>query len=719
MVLYGIVVILVYMQGWNEKVSKLIQRIQKNRLVQWFYDKDISTQYRILFVILASVIIIWNIVNIYFNSFKIDDVSARYLLSALVQSLAAIIAIVVTLTLVAVQLTASVYSPRLTDIFKEDKVMWMLLVWYGLSIFFGLFVLEMIGGEYPISNSWCITVPLEICVFLAYLMGLIAFAGLFWHIGNVINLLKPENIIKRLAAEITEDKILNPKKDPIQPIMDIIHVSIMKYDIATVGCGLDAVMKNAEYILYISKCSDDESTSILFCGRLGTAGRCALNAGEDESAMGIIGCLKDIATLAIKMRSDKSAKAAVQYIEMVGTVAAEKKLRFVACDAVESLKDVGRLAAKNQLGDLTLQAIDSLGNVGMYAADNKIKIAAQYAAKYLGCVGKCAAENELENATKQAADSLGVVGEYAVENKLKNATEQVAESFGDVGKAAAEKGLKDAASKVVESLGDIGEIVAEKGFDDATSKVAESLRNVGTSAAENGSEFENVATKVAVSLGTVGRITAKKELENAISQVVESLGSVGWSAAKNRFEDTMSNVALSLGDVGISAAEKGSEFEQIVTHVARRLQRVCPYEYKNENVLLRVASSLGNVGVSAAENRLNDATSEVVWSLGFIGASAAKEGKGFEHVVRCAAVSLVGVGTTAIEKEELEPATLEAVRSLAELTILSGEIVKTTIQELKQEEPDHGFFQKHMELYERPIRRDRDSFQKFMNLYEQ
>ena len=122
--------------------------------------------------------------------------------------------------------------------------------------------------------------------------------------------------------------------------------------------------------------------------------------------------------------------------------------------------------------------------------------------------------------------------------------------------------------------------------------------------------------------------------------------------------------------------------------------------------------------MSAAENRLNGATSAVVQSLGFIGVSAAEEGKGFEHVVQCAVVSLVGVGTTAIEKEELKSATSEAARSLAELTISSEEIVKTTIRELKQEEPDRGFFQKHMELYERPIRQDRDSFQKFIKLCE-
>lgn len=563
------------MKGWNEKVSKSIQRIQKNQLVQWFYDKDISTQYRILFAILASVIIIWNIVNIYFNSFKIDDASARYLLSALVQSLAAIIAIVVTLTLVAVQLTASAYSPRVIDIFKEDKVMWWLLVWYGLSIFSGLFVLEMIGGTY--SNSWCIIVPLEILVLLVYLMGIAAFIGLFWHIGNMIDLLKPENIIKRLADKITKDRILNLKEDPIQPMMDIIHGSVMKYDIATTRVGLKTV---------------------------------------------------------------------------TGQV---------------------------------IKIIDS---------------------------------DSQEEISKSFCSHFNLVSKLTVRNTDEESTGEVIVNLGRFGKSATENGLKDAALKVLDSLGDIGEIVAEKGFDDATSKVAESLKDVGTSAAEKESEFENVATQVAVSLGTVGRITVKKELENAISQVVESLGSVGASAAKNRLSDTMYYVASSLGGVGISAAEKGSEFEHIVTQVAIRLRHVCTYEYKNENVLLRAVSSLGDVGVSAAENRLNDAASEVVQSLGSVGRSAAEEGKGFEHVVQCAVVSLVSIGTTAIEKEELKHTTVEAVQSLAKLPISSEKIVKTTIRELKQEEPDRGFSKNHLELYERPIRQDRDSFQKFIKLYE-
>jgi len=479
------------------------------------------------------------------------------LLSALVQSLAAIIAIVVTMTLVAVQLTASAYSPRVIDIFKKDWVMWLLLVWYGLSMFFGLFVLETIGGNYSNLNPWCIAVSLESCVFLAYLMGILAFAGLFWHVGNVITLLKPENMIKRLAIKITKDRILGPKEDPVQPIMDIIHCSIMKYDIATVGYGLEAVMKKAVNIINISEYPDDEYIPRFFCGHLETAGRCALRAGEDESVMEIISCLKDIGRLA--MPSDETAKIAVQYIEIIGTVAAEKKLRFVVCDAVESLEVVGEFAAQNRLEDATLRTIISLGSVGMYAADNKIGIAAQDAAKHLGRVGKCAAENELKNATKQAVRSLWYVGKTAERNELEGALWQSLESLGQVGKTAAKNGLRSAAASAAMDLRFFGRFAIEKGNKETAKRAIWCLEKIGKIAAEKGKELEPVAWQAAESLGLVGRdATAKgKEFEEVTNEVIYRLSSVGRCTEGAGLEKATKQVAQSFVWIGVLATENG------------------------------------------------------------------------------------------------------------------------------------------------------------------
>ena len=79
----------------------------------------------------------------WFNLFNTEATSARYMLSALVQAQAAIVAIVVSLTVIAVQLTASAYSPRVIDVFKSFKKnpdFWILLGFYGFSIFYGLFI---------------------------------------------------------------------------------------------------------------------------------------------------------------------------------------------------------------------------------------------------------------------------------------------------------------------------------------------------------------------------------------------------------------------------------------------------------------------------------------------------------------------------------------------------------------------------------------------------
>ena len=162
-----------------------------------------------------------------FNLIPTEATSARYMLSALVQSQAAIIAIVVSLTLIAVQLTASAYSPRVIRIFRGNPDMWILLLFYGFSIFYGLLVLKMIRGAEDTSQIVISNISLEAYISYVYALGISTFAILCLYIWNIMSLLTPETIIKRLKNEITKGNLLTPEEDPIQPIMDIIHGSIM------------------------------------------------------------------------------------------------------------------------------------------------------------------------------------------------------------------------------------------------------------------------------------------------------------------------------------------------------------------------------------------------------------------------------------------------------------------------------------------------------------
>jgi hypothetical protein len=350
MVLYGIIVILVCMKSWREKASELIR---------WEL-KGVPILYPVAFIIFLIPILFWNIKNILsFDAFTVDDTSARYLLSALVQGLAAIIAIVVTLTLVAVQLSASAYSPRVIDIFKKDWVMWTLLVWYGLSIFFGLFVLEMIGGEY--QNLSRRGVSLEFCVFLAYLMGIIAFAGLFLHIGNVINLLKPENIINRLAIEITEDRILNSEEDPIQPIVDIVHGSVMKYDITTTRVGLTAVT---------DRVNCEQKIPMRFFAHLKQVSRLTVSKMDDESTAEVIKNWGDVLKEMAGEKCDLISHTDIIGFESFVASITKKELVHATSCAATSFGEITKIIIDKEKDYLTLAiSLCALGKLGILAVE--------------------------------------------------------------------------------------------------------------------------------------------------------------------------------------------------------------------------------------------------------------------------------------------------------------------------------------------------------------
>jgi hypothetical protein len=73
--------------------------------------------------------------------------NARSILCTLVASEAAIVAIVVSLTLIAVELTASAYSPRVIKISLRNPDMWLLLLIYGVAIFLSIILIKELPYE--------------------------------------------------------------------------------------------------------------------------------------------------------------------------------------------------------------------------------------------------------------------------------------------------------------------------------------------------------------------------------------------------------------------------------------------------------------------------------------------------------------------------------------------------------------------------------------------
>jgi hypothetical protein len=415
------------MQDGKENSSEFVKTIKK-KARDWEFRHPWPARFFEYILLFLLVVFVVAVIFANFNLFHTDADSARYMLSALVQSQAAIVAIVITLTLIAVQLTASAYSPRVIRIFMKNPDMWILLLFYGVSIFYGLLVLKMIRAG-DLRQITFLNTTLEYHIVSAYVAGAFTFFMLFPYMWNIISLLKSENIIKRLAVEITKDKILNSVEDPVQPIVDIIHGSILKYDLETTRAGLKAV---TDQVLKIIGPDNKRRISERFCQHLRRVSGLAISRGDEESTIKVI-----------------------EIFEFFEESTAEKGFESATMLAAWSLEEVGRTAAEKGLENATRRVAWSLGRVGRAATEKGLKNAVSQAAMSLERVGRTAAEKGLENATRRVAWSLGRVGRTATEKGLKNAVSQAAKSLEEFGRTATEKGLKEATSQAAWSLGEL------------------------------------------------------------------------------------------------------------------------------------------------------------------------------------------------------------------------------------------------------------------------
>lgn len=154
--------------------------------------------------------------------FGTNDESARYLLSALIQSEAAIIALVITLSMVAVQLTASSYSPRVTDLFRKSPHLLILMLVYVFSIVYEVVTLKMVG-EFANEKTQ------QVCVNFACNVGIYCFIILIPYTYEILDMLKPSIIVESLLQGMTKHSLLE-EENPFREVNEILKKSISTDD---------------------------------------------------------------------------------------------------------------------------------------------------------------------------------------------------------------------------------------------------------------------------------------------------------------------------------------------------------------------------------------------------------------------------------------------------------------------------------------------------------
>ena len=353
------------------------------------------------FSICATITAIPYIIFSKFNLLHTDVDSARYMLSALIQSEAAIIAIVVTMSLVAVQLAASSYSVRVVDIFRKKLDLWLLLLTYGFAIFWGLGVLKMIDVANPLACGLFFNCQSdhENYIIATYSLGVFVYVALGFYIWHMMGMLRPTAIIDTLAKDITKENICNEEtideNDPMLPIIDIINNSIQKYDHATSKTGLRAIEKRICAILNNKNYNADEKLKIseYTFEHLMQVGKLALSRSDETSTNQIINTIQNIGIIAVKNHCEQIANSAIKYLTNIGLSATTQKFELSARMAIKAIE---KISVDNEIHIPTIAAgmgISCLGEIGMVAIDNRLERATSTVASSLGIIGQNAAEN--------------------------------------------------------------------------------------------------------------------------------------------------------------------------------------------------------------------------------------------------------------------------------------------------------------------------------------
>jgi hypothetical protein len=277
--------------------------------------------------------------------------SARYLLSTLVQSEAAIIAIVVTLSLVAVQIAASSYSSKVIEIFKKMPSLWILIFIYISAMIQGLHVLKLI--EASTGN----TIGLENDILLSYYLGILAFLALIPYIWNTLGSLNVSVILKILSSGITKKNVLaieHPGYDdaPFQSVIDVITSSMMRYDEGTVAIGLNSIKSKIISIFATEDLSNPDE--------------------QLQFANNLLPYISELGYMAASRVDIAAIKRMTNAIEQIGLAAAEQNLDVLAGKIAATLGAIGGWSAENKLDFSTYTIGESLVNIEVKAVEKML-----------------------------------------------------------------------------------------------------------------------------------------------------------------------------------------------------------------------------------------------------------------------------------------------------------------------------------------------------------
>jgi hypothetical protein len=315
-----------------------------------FVSKHVWESY--IVILLFGLPLLYYILSYYYPA-PIEPENARNILNTLAQLQAAIIAILVSLILIAVQISSEKYSPRVIDVFKEFTGFWILIAVYGISIFTDVFAIYVV--PFKAQESY---IGLNVIFNLAILIAFVAFTALFPFISYTMDLLKPRNIIDKLENKIKNEKFIkniNEKyvknetkysilsliddEDQIIPLIDVTKQAIRSDDITTARDGINKLEKVLSELLDFN--GNKDGIIKHFCEHLK---RISVLGFTQNNEYIIIELSESLERIADKALQKEISQNAIGYIaSLLGEIGKESSNRLWKKATVVALNSIGSI----------------------------------------------------------------------------------------------------------------------------------------------------------------------------------------------------------------------------------------------------------------------------------------------------------------------------------------------------------------------------------------
>lgn len=430
--LYGrlMALLLTYRGEFIKALAETKNKIQKK------YHLICCLSFIFLSFILITIISGWNI--------KIDIENSRYLFSTLAQSQAAIIAVVVSLTILAVQFVSQTYTPKVSDLFLRKKLFWFLILVYGSSIIYDLVILNSIDKNFTYLVLY--NYNLVLYNYIGIVWAILSFSLLILFTKDVIDSLKPEQVIQDLINEIdmgtitaysAEEKLT--ERDTIDDHLILLIRVMMQADDISAADGIDTLSD------FFKKCINKEK---------GNHPKLVLTY--------FFGHVEILVNAVFEKKSDIVLRNAIAFI---GTIGKEATKLNSQNEAIWTCKLLVEICGQSINKEICQKAINLSNIVGEF-----------YDAPYDCLNPTMISKIELTEIGKLATDGMPVVArDVARFNKWEEAEKsywdnggriiyEVIESLGKLGKIAVEKGQMGETEEIIDSIFDFGDIILERGI---------------------------------------------------------------------------------------------------------------------------------------------------------------------------------------------------------------------------------------------------------------